>query len=148
MLCRTICSPPVNHVIAAFKPPNTRKLAARWRGTVEVDDHVIMYNEQLQCTHYIPETWHTCTITQHLINYLLPLCFQSSFCNTVHTSVTENILIDWLSFTYHPTQNRSFRRCSPKLISWLGMKKINITQQKHAFTNQKKCTTSQNKCKN
>jgi len=35
----------------------------------------------------------------------------------------------------------------PKPISWLGMEKQNLTQQKHTFTNQKKCTTTQNKHK-
>jgi len=35
----------------------------------------------------------------------------------------------------------------PKLISWLGMEKQNLPQQKHAFTNQNKCTTTQNKHK-
>jgi len=35
----------------------------------------------------------------------------------------------------------------PKPISWLGMEKLNLTQQKHTFTNQKKCTTTQNKHK-
>jgi len=35
----------------------------------------------------------------------------------------------------------------PKPISWLGMEKQNLTQQKHAFTNQKECTTAQNKQK-
>jgi len=35
----------------------------------------------------------------------------------------------------------------PKPISWLGMEKLNLTQQKHAFSNQKKCTTTQNKHK-
>ena len=34
-----------------------------------------------------------------------------------------------------------------KKISWLGMEKLNVTQQKHTFTNRKKCTTSQNKHK-
>jgi len=34
-----------------------------------------------------------------------------------------------------------------KRISWLGMGKLNVTQQKHTFTNQKKCTTTQNKLK-
>jgi len=34
-----------------------------------------------------------------------------------------------------------------KPISWLGMEKQNLTQQKHTFTNQKKCTTTQNKQK-
>jgi len=29
----------------------------------------------------------------------------------------------------------------PKPISWLGMEKQQLTQQKHTFTNQKKCTT-------
>jgi len=31
----------------------------------------------------------------------------------------------------------------PKPIFWLGMEKLNLTQQKHTFTNQKKCTTTQ-----
>jgi len=33
----------------------------------------------------------------------------------------------------------------PKPISWLGMEKQNLTQQKHTFTYQKKFTTTQNK---
>ena len=35
----------------------------------------------------------------------------------------------------------------PKPISWLGMEKQNLAQQKHTFTNQNKCTTTQNKHK-
>jgi len=35
-----------------------------------------------------------------------------------------------------------------KPVSWLAMEKLNLTQQKHAFTNQNKCTTTQNKQKN
>jgi len=35
----------------------------------------------------------------------------------------------------------------PKPISWLGMEKQNLTQQKHTFSNQKKRTTTQNKHK-
>jgi len=34
---------------------------------------------------------------------------------------------------------------SPKPISWHGMEKQNLTQQKHAFANEKKCTTTQHK---
>jgi len=46
----------------------------------------------------------------------------------------------------HSTQNMPFRGSFPKPISWLGMgKKLNLTQQKHAYTSQKKCTTTQNK---
>ena len=54
--------------------------------------------------------------------------------------------IDWLSccFTLHSTQNRSFRRRLTKPVSWLGMEKLNLTQQKHTFTHQQKCTTTQN----
>jgi len=47
-------------------------------------------------------------------------------------------------FSSQSTQNRYFKDF-PKRISWLGMEKLNLTQQKHAFTNQKKCTTTQNK---
>jgi len=33
-------------------------------------------------------------------------------------------------------------------MSWLGMEnKLNLTQQKRAFTNQKKCTTTRNNTK-
>ena len=59
-------------------------------------------------------------------------------------------VIDRLScgFTSHSTQNRSLRRRFAKLISCLGIgKKLNLTQQKHAFANQKKRTTTQNKRK-
>jgi len=31
----------------------------------------------------------------------------------------------------------------PKPISWLGMEKLNLTQQKQTFTNQMQCTTTQ-----
>jgi len=48
--------------------------------------------------------------------------------------------------TCHSTQNRSFQSF-PKPISWLGMEKLNLTQQKHTFTNQNKCTATQNKHK-
>jgi len=53
---------------------------------------------------------------------------------------------DWPScgFTSHSTQNNAI---SEKPISWLGMEKLNLTQQKHPFTNQKKCTMTQNKHK-
>jgi len=47
-------------------------------------------------------------------------------------------LTDWLSWgsMSHSTQNRSFWSRFSKPISWLGMeKKLNPTQQKHAFTN-------------
>jgi len=48
-----------------------------------------------------------------------------------------NWLIDSVKvFASHSTQNRSFWRCSPSQ-SWLGMKKLNLTQQKHTFINQK-----------
>jgi len=51
-------------------------------------------------------------------------------------------------FMSYSTQNRLFRRRLPKPISWLGMEKLNLTQQKHAFTNQNKCSATQNKLKN
>jgi len=35
----------------------------------------------------------------------------------------------------------------PKPISWPGMEKLNLMQQKHTLTNQKKCTTTQKKTK-
>ena len=53
----------------------------------------------------------------------------------------------WLRF-YVPLNTKwDISKTFPKPISWLGMEKQNITQQKHTFTNQKKCTTTQNKHK-
>jgi len=40
-----------------------------------------------------------------------------------------------------------FGDVSPSLSLGFVWKKLNQTQQKHAFTNQKKCTTTQNKPK-
>ena len=59
--------------------------------------------------------------------------------------LTFHQLSDWLScgFTSHTTQNRSFRR----RFSKFGMEKMNLAQQKHAFSNQKKSTVIQNKQK-
>jgi len=76
---------------------------------------------------------------ERLILWIRVICFYQQKLNHV---------IDWLrsGFTSHSTQNRSFWRRFPKPISRLGMKKLNLTQQKHTFTNQKKCTT-QNKHK-
>ena len=76
---------------------------------------------------------------ERLILWIRGICFYQQMLNLV---------IDWLrsGFTSHSTQNRSFWRRFPKPISRLGMKKLNLTQQKHTFTNQKKCTT-QNKHK-
>ena len=49
-------------------------------------------------------------------------------------------------FTSRSTQNSSFRQRFPQanLSAWYG-KKLNLTQQKHAFVNQKKCTTTHKK---
>jgi len=35
----------------------------------------------------------------------------------------------------------------PKPIFWLGMEKLNLTQQKHTFVNQKKCNTKKTKAR-
>jgi len=53
-----------------------------------------------------------------------------------------------LRFTTHSTQNRSFPRRSPGQSLALVWKKLNLIQQKYAFTNQKKYTTTQNKHRN
>jgi len=48
----------------------------------------------------------------------------------------------------HPTRHKTGHFGDvPKPISWLGVEKLNLTQQRHIFTNQKKCTTTQNKHK-
>jgi len=61
-------------------------------------------------------------------------------------SVTCATLIDWVR-VLHPTRHKVISETFPKPISWLGMEKQNLTQQKHAFTNQNICTTTQNKHK-
>jgi len=50
-------------------------------------------------------------------------------------------------FTTARHKTGHFRDVSPKPISWLGVEKTYLTQQKHAFTNQKKCITTLNKHK-
>jgi len=45
-----------------------------------------------------------------------------------------------------PTCHKIGQICSSRPISWLGMDKLNLTQQTHTLTNQKKCTI-QNKQK-
>jgi len=50
-------------------------------------------------------------------------------------------------FTSHSTQKVAFGRHFPEPISWLSVKKINLTQQKHVLTNQTKCTPTQKKLK-
>ena len=60
-------------------------------------------------------------------------------------------LTDWLTelWFYVPwDNNKAISETFPKPISWLGMEKLNLTQQKHTFTNQKKYTTTQNTHKN
>jgi len=57
------------------------------------------------------------------------------------------VLTDWLNSvvvlrpTWHKTGH--FREVSPSQSFGLVWKKLNLTQQKQAFTNQKKCTTTQ-----
>ena len=48
-----------------------------------------------------------------------------------------------------PTRHKidHFRDVSPSQSLGLVWKKLNLTQEKHAFTDQKKCTTTQNKHK-
>jgi len=53
-------------------------------------------------------------------------------------------LIDWRFYVPLNTK-QVISEMFPKPVSWLGIEKLNLTQQKHTFTNQKKCTTTQNK---
>jgi len=56
--------------------------------------------------------------------------------------------VDWvkvLCLTWHKTGH--FGHIPPRQSLGLVWKKLNLTQQKHAFTDQKKCTITQNKCK-
>jgi len=60
------------------------------------------------------------------------------------SSVSHNRLIElW----FYVSLDKNTMETFPKPISWLGMEKINLTQQKHTLTNQKKCIPTQNKHK-
>jgi len=53
----------------------------------------------------------------------------------------------WLRFYLSLDTKWVIPETFPKPISWLGMEKQNLTQQKHTLINQKKYTTTQNKHK-
>jgi len=71
----------------------------------------------------------------------------------LHGQYTNCQLFDWTSHSwltelwfFVPLDTKYvISETLPKPISWLGVEKLNLTQQKHTFTNQKKCTTTQNK---
>jgi len=58
-----------------------------------------------------------------------------------------SILTQLLSCGFTSDSIQVISETFPEPISWLGMEKQNLTQQKHTFTNQKKCTTTQSKHK-
>ena len=62
-------------------------------------------------------------------NWTFPLNFNSS----KQAILRVLLMIDWLSFTSHPTQNKSFRRRSSAPISLLSTEKLNQTQQKQTM---------------
>jgi len=53
--------------------------------------------------------------------------------------------IDWVKVLRLTRHKIDHFRDVPKPISWLGMEKQILTQQKHMFNNQNKCTTTQNR---
>jgi len=69
------------------------------------------------------------------------------FSSNVYHSSECQWLIEWVK-VLRPTQHKIGRlETFPKPISWLGMEKQNLTQQKHTFTNQNKYTPTQHKHK-
>jgi len=54
-----------------------------------------------------------------------------------------DILLTQLRFYVPLDTKQVISETFPKPISWLGMEKQNLMQQKHALTNQKKCNTTQ-----
>jgi len=52
------------------------------------------------------------------------------------------LLVTGLTFYVPLDTQQVLSKMFPKPISWLGMEKRNLTQQKHTFINQKKCTTT------
>jgi len=99
-------------------PPNTPLYA------------ILLYGSQLNCTQT------AATIQQDME--------APRDCSWVYT-----ILVDWVN-VLHPTQPKTghFGDVPPSQSLGLVWKKLNLTQQKHAFTNHKRCTTTQNKHKN
>jgi len=68
-------------------------------------------------------------------------------CVLIPLLVQEN-LWDWLTELrfYIPFDvKKVILETFPKPMYWLGIEKLNLTQQKHTFTNQKKCTTEMQK---
>jgi len=65
---------------------------------------------------------------------------------TVSLCTDEDRTKHWLLVkVLSPTQHKIGHFGDP--VSWLGIEKQNLTQQKHTLTNQKKCTTTQYKHK-
>jgi len=89
--------------------------------------------------------------TKHVSTSERHTCLQSDDYNSWETGTTNSIwtvkkitsavysLIDWVTVS-RPTQPKKLvilERRSPIQISWLGIEKLNLTQQKYTFTSQK-----------
>lgn len=78
----------VNHLVASLQPADSWHLPARSR-SVQINNHVVFCNQQLQTAHNIPETR-----TKKLMNYMTPQ--QGGLCvvRVPETVVQEEILHD------------------------------------------------------
>ena len=97
---------------------------------------------------------HSISLQQRVTCDLLPALHyrrrQSS--RTTHKQPTDTSHYRWLTdwaVVLRPAQHKvgHFGDVSPSQSFGLVWKKLNLTQQKHAFTSQEKCTTTQNKHK-
>ena len=71
--------PSVDHLVAALQPAQVGHLLLR-SGTVEIHDHVVLDDEQLQRAHHVPDDTHqgsTALSAQHASspNTLLSVCY-------------------------------------------------------------------------
>ena len=111
-----------------------------------------------QSKHWRQHTRQRATITVHNGNrkqcYLVYIyvywLMTESRRNVTGVTGVETCFMNWLTelWFYVPLDTKQvILETFPKPTSWLGIEKLNLTQQKHAFTNQKKGTATQNKHK-
>jgi len=89
--------------------------------------------------------WDKTQSNVHIANDNVPHCQQLSTDQAADWSAAASLGL-WLTELQIHVQLDT-KETFPKTISWLGVEKLNLTEQKHAFTNQTKCTTTQNKHK-
>jgi len=102
----------------------------------------------MQLTYRVAQKTDTdhCATTSPNVDWFLKI-FSVRLSSEFATKSSLNVSLIELRFYVPLNTKQVISETFPEPISRLGMKKLNLTQQKHAFTNQNKCTTTQNKQK-